>query len=321
MLFRLFGPIPLSNGYVPVPAGSNNMTAAHWVDGVGLVYPIGSSIGTLVVQADGYTVKRGNMPGAYTRHLIPDLDSPGKFYIRLYSGPTGGIYNFDPRTGIVGSVVFAHASPTAFSGVRAISSGKFWYCSNNGNLYTSAQTNGAAQTLVHSAGIFDGFIPYGGVISVYDDTTIAIAWCESGQVNLFNWRTLTGIPIAKTLEANNVGAWYSRKLGVFISLSAAGVSVWAEESQPTQFVDLDSIFGALPQGAPTEAHTAIMSTYVLDGQSMPVAGALVEWSLTGPGTLLNTTSVSDANGRATVKYLAPFASAGGTFDLTATTRF
>lgn len=100
--------------------------------------------------------------------------------------------------------------------------------------------------------------------------------------------------------------FYSRKFDIFITVEQnplnsdiTDIRVWSREMVPNAL--------SAPTASPaiTQGNVSVISTTLTDDNNVGIPDRLIDWSITaGNGTLLDTQSVTDADGVATTKYRA-----------------
>lgn len=323
----LAGPFPLTHGDHAgyLVKAENSERSSFWLDGHGLIlstmaqspqgYPYWE---TMIGQMDGTVYVRNNDRNRNgSTHLMYDAQRQSLLTV----GVDGrGIRLFDPLTCRFTSTVNSWFSTTPWTRLKD----RYIYAGRSGGkqaiLSTALTGTGSAtgETLLSRAGANQPR----GVLSPGRWPMFYAAY-PNGDIYGYNVETQTETGPWMSIGLSNIGIWYSVEHDLFISLHkviADGahnhdeIRIWAHETRPAT-VSTPVALTPITQGQVSQ-----VQVQVLGDMGEPVAGRLVDWSLTGSGALATTQSSTDASGLAEITYVAPVLTTGSA-DITATVTY
>ena len=289
-----------------------------WTDPEGLVGFLtdGGTAKYQIVQLDGVTHVRNNDASAFkAQSLSWDFvqDAP------LYFGFGGsGIYEFDALTGSIGALITG-----GYAGYPVARMADRWLAAQGNNfnavhIYWFPLNNPAAQPTIEATLLAGRTLSGAGIISdagggkLYAGFTNGDIYCydHAGRAQVGPWQSI---------NLTNKGIWYSRKWDIFISLHYVGanhdqIRIWANETRPAVLSNPTALSSVL------RGKVTTLRVQLLGDAGEPAPNELVDWALSGPGALSTLQGATDADGFATVDYIAPTGSLGS-FTLGATAKY
>lgn len=318
MLELLAGPFTIKNeAGVDVEIGSN--IAVAWVDGYGLV--VNSSwgaggAGAGVVKIDGTFYPRANNIGVALGYDLP-RNALLAVVENSFWGP-GDLRSIDPvtfqkdDTSYITSTAVSYSSQVIKMPDRLVRmSGATVQAS------TDLGLTWTTETILTTTGNM-GFQGFWGT-TAYSDGLMVIGF-QNGRIVFYDMvsKKQVGTEVMVDTSLALWGIWYSRKHDVFISLTntAPGKQfhIWANSVRPFALSNPVALTSLL-KGKVSTMQVRLTGSY---GEACP--DELINWSVTGGGTLLKTQSTTDASGYATVEYASPVDSTPSP-QFTATMRF
>lgn len=312
----LLGPHQL---FVPIRGATEALHFPFWLDSLGLCgYYLekGDFLATdqfyyCIFQYDGKGYARNTGSTFATGHFYYDFQTQGLVYRN-----DGVNYLYDPFTGnrIVSPVELYQATryfdrylETVNEDIRA-------------RPLTPPFTFVVEYTFVEPPG--RTIAPSNSTISDYGGGLVAVAYHKNGDIYIYDPVAKTQVGEWKTIDLENDGIWWDKRLGVWISRhvitggpSNEQLRVWADEARPATL----SAPAALQ--AVTRGKVSDIRVQVLGDATDPVVGQLVEFELvSGPGSLLNLQALTDVGGYAISRYNCPV-SASGSANIQAQTVF
>jgi hypothetical protein len=314
MMALLAGPTAIQ-AYEPgdwdVIAGASDY---FWDDSVGLSV-IGAYTRTgdtfgfgpnyFIVQLDGTVGSRGKAsPGSVL------IDTTGQYQHAFYRADfdlalgvgAGTVWGFDARTAIFQDQLIAHSAGifrnTGGVAVRALDR----LIAIRGSDVIKAAIDGSDGGFVSEAALSG---PGGSSkVSRTNKPNVVCIIYDSGDVLFYDVAAKAEvIPAWRPHIGSNVAAWYSVRFDIYIALvdvsGVKSISVYANEVAPATLSN--------PVGTLTKGRVSTVRSRLLGSNSEPCAGELIAWSMTGDGALTATQSKTDADGYASVGYIAPFA--------------
>jgi hypothetical protein len=280
---------------------------ALYDDAIGIAGMYGSGSGSVcytIMQLDGTTDNRAFFTDV--NHFVLDLQSDGW----LVAQGTSNIYGWDEQSGV--------EIPTAplLTGVVAALDAQvrcrdryLWFTvdgiSHTLTVYSNDLTLAGSWT---AEATLTGFSANSGTTVSRGSPggqDIYIA-CTGGLGEVCHYDTML-----KTFSGtigylgSNIAAWYSPALGVFVmvggTIPAPTVSIYATAPNPSA-LSAPSVSGGITAG-----QVATVAATLTGSDGEPCPNELVTWILTaGDGELTGSQSATDATGKATIGYVAPF---------------
>ncbi len=246
------------------------------------------------VQWDGKTYARAAMPRAEI-YVLDLQDDVGNWLI-IEALFLDKIYAFDKRTGAFGALLYSGAT-AAMNGIQARCTDRFLsvLATNVRARPLDLSTAFATETALVGAGSGYAFL------SRTRQANILCVAYETGEILYYDHVNQVQIAGEANVGANN-GCWYSPRHDVFVVLTGTGtnyVSVYANSVVPSTLSN-PTAYPSLLKGK-----RSTISVTLTGASGDAVVGELIDWTLTGPGTLLATQSETDENGVASVTYIAP----------------
>lgn len=267
------------------------------------------AVGALTItQLDGVTYNRAAI--SHAQNFVMDLQTTDG-WLAVDAALMDTVRAFDLSTGAVGALILSGGTADMVD-VQAQCTDRWLTCSNGVVGYRDlAATTGSYTTECTLVGHGSG---RANLSRTRQATVLCVTW-PTGEVLFYDFVSRTQAPGSAFVGAN-YGAWYSALHDVFVVLTGTDtnqVSIYANSVLPTAITD-PVAFPALTRGRQSAVSVTLTGA---DGE--PAPGELVDWALTGPGTLLATQSESDADGVARVGYIAPMTlSTDPTFTATVT---
>lgn len=278
-----------------------NAGSGIWVDGVGIVVSgaQASGAGIFVIQPDGTTYRRGGGSNIIFMH---DLEHPELVYARAYSGESATTLRSKHTFSPVENASYAFYP---YYG-QAIRTPDGWL---------SVSVDHVVQTPLSASGFSDWtFVKYYPIPS-YGNLGISLYRPELGQIAFAAQQVGTLHAIAAIWDTNtNDWTGEVRYFGVAarLVLYARELGVWlvVQHGTPTTI----RVFADSPVAAALSNPTALTSVAsgkinrfrvrATGSKGEPVPEETVTWTASA-GTLLDSQSVTDADGYATARYVAP----------------
>jgi hypothetical protein len=293
----LAGPFPIAKPdgtALDIAEALSNPTSLY-DDVVGLASYSSVLGGFCVSQMDGTTYVRAYSPRP--NYLLLDLQTPADWLIvdALF---VDRLFKFDRKTGSPVAQIGEAGATAAYDKILARTADRFLGVSG---------ANVRFKPLDLSAGWVNEATLTGagsGAAVSLSRTRVANVLCiayQGGQIVFYNHATKTQTAGTAFIGANH-GAWYSPKHDVYIALTGTTtnlVSVYANAVAPTT-IGTPFAVPALTRGRASQIRVTVSGA---NGE--PAVGELVDWTMTGGGTLLATQSTTDTNGVASVGYAAP----------------
>ena len=269
-------------------------TQAFWDDATGLSCYSSTVGGMSVAQMDGTICLRS---GLSSDEFTLDMQTPGDFLInnstkqRLYEykkGPAvrGELIGFNGVNWSLGMEVRAADRYLHFFG------GSVKYKALNSTA-TAWMTTEATLSLTRA---LSDLTPTCSLTDTQD--VIAVAYV-SGEIAFYNVVTKMQVGQNAYVPAN-IGAWYSRKHKVWIVLDDTNaISVYSTTVLP------DSLSAVTADTPMKQGGVSRVRVQLTGDEGEPCAGEIVTWGETGPGTLAQVQSTTDADGWAVNDYAVP----------------
>jgi hypothetical protein len=274
-----------------------------------------------VTQLDGTCGAR-----AKAQHGAILVDTSGQYEWALYDAgfdaelgtASGYVYGFDKQTGVYSDKLIARslaifAESTSFPQIRTADR----LIAIQGPYVTKRATDGSdatwvAECTLSPASAIDPIYSSPGVPSVSKtkDPGIVCLIYPSGGILFYDVNAKQQVvkPWISHIGVND-GAWYSVRFDIYISYTISGgewhVSVLANAVRPY------SMSNPAPVTALAGAAVSPVRVRLLGEQGEPCAGELIGWSITsGGGSLTAAQTITDADGFASVGYVAPVVPGG-----------
>lgn len=265
---------------------------AAYTDRFGLLaYEYGFGGELHAVQVDGFAYRRSGAIGGQRFVIDTEIND----LLELVGVLPWVLYEIDGQTGIRGSI----AQASAGADVQVRCADRYLRFLSGGAVQWRALTDYAVDDYATECTLTGAGTGLPS-ISKTRSRALCVAY-PTGEVLHYNPDTLEQEGGVKIAPANG-GCWYSPKhdvLIVLIGTTTNTVSVYSSGALPTTI--------SAPQAAPTLAKGQVSNILVRvtgdDGDGCP--GELVDFSLSGPGTLFATQAMTDAEGYAEVRYAAP----------------
>jgi hypothetical protein len=288
-LETLAGPLAIVNA-AGTPLTISNGAAAFYDDALGLCTYSAALGGYSIVQLNGKTYMRCETSRA-NRYTL-DLQRPGEYLVHA-SLFEDALYTFDKRAGVFGELLLSGGTNFVLDlQVRAAdrylnvlnNAVRFKPLDNSGSWSTEATLTdaGSGQPTVsrtRKAGVLC-FVYTDGHVVYYDTVNKAQS---AGKARL----------------GTNSGAWYSPKRDVFVAIVSNQLKVFANAIRPAA---LSNPVAVTPF---TRGKVSQVKVQLTGSTAEPCPGEIIEWSMTGVGSLAAAQSVTDADGWAYNDYLAP----------------
>jgi hypothetical protein len=287
-LETLAGPLAIVNA-AGTPLTISTGAAAFYDDALGLCTYSAALGGYSIVQLNGKTYLRAELQIA--PKYVLDLQRPGEY---LAQGPASEkLYVFDKRAGVFGELLLSGGTNFVVElQVRASDrylniSGtavRFKPLDNSGSWTTEATLTDAgsgqpAVSRTRKAGVLC-FVYTDGHVVYYDAVNKAQS---AGKARL----------------GTNSGAWYSPKRDMFVAIVSNQLQVYANAIRPAA---LSNPAAVTPF---TRGKVSQVKVQLTGSNAEACAGEIIEWSMTGAGSLAAAQSETDADGWAYNDYLAP----------------
>lgn len=285
----LAGPFPVVDGNGD--ALDISQTCQH-ADGFGIgAYQTGFFS---VVQWDGKTYPRATMPRAEI--YVLDLQDEAGNWLIIEALLLDKIYAFDRRTGAVGDLLYSGAT-AEMNGIQARCTDRFL---NVISTHARGRPLDLSTAFANEATFVGAGTGTASLSRTRQANVICVIW-PTGEVLYYDFVNKVQVAGSGFL-GTNAGAWYSPRHDVFVVLTGSGtnyISIYANSVAPTDISD--------PAASPSlqKGRSSTISVTLTGSAGNPVAGELVDWTLSGPGALLASQSLTDESGVASVGYVAP----------------
>lgn len=297
----LAGPFPVQlsgvAGYFP--------NRPHWIDGVGLCGWLtsgGAAKGFVICQMDGTAHVRNNNPSiGYRGYVMADAVTGGACWYDDYLGWT--FYaRLDPKTGRQAEILISGGG-----GRWTRLSDRFISAYADKVLWAPLSATSESQEAVEYS--------FGNAGSTYGRISLAreqgLVWVGFDNGDLYRYDTVAKTKVGEKtgIGLANKGLWYAREWDIFLSLHAKTASedeirLWANQVRPAALSNPAALT------TPTRGRVATFRARLSGSYGESCPGFLVNWTLSGVGSLSAVQSETDTQGYAAVDYIAPVGSTG-----------
>ncbi len=299
------------------PVASNLLfeKTRYYDDDVGLMFSEGNSFReSWVIQLDGTACIRGDSYGIFVLDLQRDTE---KGYLLIDAQLRDKLHLYNKRTATRISLLLS-GGINAMANIQVRARDRFLSAINNLVKIQPLDISAAPVTEATLTGVGS----LAGVSSPYpvwsrtrNPDTLALAY-QNGNIVYYNHVTKAQVPGSAFIGAN-IDAWYSPKHDIWIRLMS-DQKLYIHASKPCPFA-ISTPFGT----ASMRGRVTTFSVQVTGDAGEPCQDELIDWSLQAGsvGHLKGTQSRTDANGQASIDYLAPVVGSLGDATIQAELKF
>ncbi|WP_349609148.1 hypothetical protein [Cupriavidus sp. DF5525] len=287
----LAGPFDIKDASGAILAGLPTYGNSFYDDDVGFY-----AGALLVVQLDGRAYRRASQESSSNFTL--DLQNPGEYLIHE-SLTESRLYKFNKRSGTIGEIVVDSAVTNYVAGTQVRTPDRYLNVSGTNVRYKPLTLVGGWTYEASLTGDVSGPMT---VSRTRDANVLAIAF-GNGTVLFYDWVQKRQVSGAVYVGAN-AGVWYSPRHDIYVALASDKLKVFASTPRPAT---LSNPVAVTPL---VKGRASVLKARALGSNSEPCPGELVDWSLTGPGSLAIDQSMTDGDGWAWNTYVAPMAAGG-----------
>lgn len=294
MLELLAGPFAVTNGGGATITPSNG-ASAFYDDALGFCCYNGTLGGYAIAQLDGVAYLRSAQ--ARANRFTLDLQNPGKYLVHA-SLFEDALYTFDKHAGTFGELLLSGGTNFVHD-LQARASDRYLYVLNNAVQFkpldgTGSWTTEATLTNNGSGTPTLSRTRVNGVLCLaYDD----------GHIIFYDTIEREQRAGAARIGANS-GAWYSPKHDVLVAIVSNQIKIFANAVRPA------ALSNPVAVSALTQGRVSRVKVQLTGAQSETCEGEIIEWSVTGVGSVALVQSETDADGWAYNDYLAPVSGTG-----------
>mgnify|MGYP000538302027 CR=1 FL=1 len=269
-------------------------TQAFWDDATGLSCYSSTVGGMSVAQMDGTICLRSDFsPGYFTL----DTQTPGTFLVSGGSNQT--LYEYQKAPAVQGALIGSNGVNWS-QGLEIRTADRYVHFLGATVYYKSLASTATAWTTTEATlsltRALSDLTPTCSLTDTQD--VIAVAYV-SGEIAFYNVVTKLQVGQNAYVPAN-IGAWYSRKHKVWIVLDDTNaISVYSTTVLP------DSLSAVTADTPMKQGGVSRVRVQLTGDEGEPCAGEIVTWGETGPGTLAQVQSTTDADGWAVNDYAVP----------------
>lgn len=301
----------------PVESNILSEKSRYFDDDVGLMFCV-YGIGNLyrenwVIQLDGTACIRGESYGIFVVDLQRDTE---KGYLLIDAQLKDKLHLYNKRTATRISLLLSGAV-NAMANIQVRAKDRFLSAINNLIKFQPLDISASPVTEVTLIGV--GSLAGVSPIPVWSRTRnpdiLALAY-QNGNIVYYNHVTKTQAPSSAFIGANN-DAWYSPKHDIWIRFTS-DQKLYIHATKPRPYAI------SAPSGAASMRGQVTTFTVQVTGDvGEPCPDELIDWSLEAGsvGQLKGTQSRTDANGQASIDYLAPVVGDLGSATIKAALRF
>ncbi|SFM12915.1 hypothetical protein [Nitrosomonas communis] len=314
MLEILAGPYDLLDLEGNLVTDDSLQQARYYDDDVGLMFSEGRTLGkNWVIQLDGTACIRSDSYGIY----VVDLQqAPQNEYLLIDALFKDKLYQYNKRAATREALLLSGGT-NAMGDIQVRTQDRFLFASQDLVKWRPLDLSASAVTeaTLTDVGDLTGL----SINPVWSRTrhpdVLALAY-ENGNIIYYDHVSKTQAPGAAYIGTNK-DAWYSSKYDIWLRLTSDR-KLYVHASKPRPYA-LSNPTGSVPVRGKVTTYTVQLT----GDAGEPCPDELIDWSLeTGSvGQLKNMQSCTDANGYATVDYLAPVVGMLGNVNIKAELRF
>lgn len=290
----LAGPFAIADEEANVLTPSSGQFA-FYDDALGLCTYDADLGGYSIIQLDGTAYLRSDTDRA-NRYAV-DLQRPGE-YLAHESLAEGKLYVFDKRAGVFGDLLLSGGS-NFVRDLQVRASDRYLNVASNAVRFKPLDNSGSwtTEATLINAGSGAPTISRSRI-----DGVLCLAYAD-GHIVYYDVFASEQSAGGANIGANS-GAWYSAKHNIFVALVSHQIKVFANAVRPA------TLSNPAADTALTKGRVSRVKVLLLGSNAEACADEIVEWSMTGSGSLAEAQSVTDADGWAYNDYRAPVTSTG-----------
>ena len=294
MLELLAGPYAITNGG-GAAITPDNQRRAFYDDALGLCLYDATLDGYAIAQLDGTAYLRSAQSRGWLFTL--DLQQRGEMLVH-YSIAEEELYTFNKHAGTIGELLLSGGTNFVVD-LLARATDRWLNVLNSAVRFKPLDNSGSwttEATLTHAG----SGTP---TLSLTANHNVVCLIYLDGHIVFYDFVAKVQVNGWANLGANS-GAWHSPAHDIFVAIVSNQIKVFANAVRPA------ALSNPVAVTALTQGRVSRVKVQLLGAQSEACAGELIDWSVTGVGSLAAVQSVTNADGWAYADYLAPVSATG-----------